>query len=162
MNLKRVTLAVVGCVWLAAMLSVSSPPVFAEVRVQEAQADDAGAALLARMCSRCHDAARIVEKRRIRSDWQDVLLKMIEKGAEGGEKDFEALFAYLVVTYGHVYINQAPPDEMVAVLGVTPAEAEAIAKYRAANGNFADFDAVLKVPGVSSSTLERRKGAFLF
>jgi competence ComEA-like helix-hairpin-helix protein len=114
------------------------------------------------MCSRCHESARIVEKRRTRSDWQEVLLKMIEKGAEGGEKDFEALFAYLVATYGQVYINQAPPDEMVAVLGVTQSEAEAIAKYRAANGNFADFDAVLKVPGVSSSTLEKHKGAVLF
>ena len=162
MNLKSGTFAVVGCVWLVAMLGVAGPPVVAAVRVQEAEADDAGSALLARICSRCHESARIVEKRRTRSDWQDVLLKMIEKGAEGGEKDFEALFAYLVVTYGQVYINQAPPDEMVAVLGVTPSEAEAIAKYRAANGNFADFDAVLKVPGVSTSTLEKHKGSVLF
>jgi competence ComEA-like helix-hairpin-helix protein len=144
------------------MLSMASPPVVAAGRIQESQADDAGTALLARMCSRCHESARIVEKRRTRSDWQDLLLKMIEKGAEGGEKDFEALFAYLVLTYGQVYINQAPPDEMVAVLGVTPSEAEAIAKYRASNGNFADFDAVLKVPGVTSSTLEKHKDAVLF
>jgi competence ComEA-like helix-hairpin-helix protein len=162
MNLKIGMFAVVGCVWLVAMLGVAGPPVFAEVRVPETQADDAGAALIARMCSRCHESARIVEKRRTRSDWQEVLLKMIEKGAEGGEKDFEALFAYLVATYGQVYINQAPPDEMVAVLGVTPSEAEAIAKYRAANGNFTDFDAILKVPGVSSSTLEKHRGAVLF
>ena len=162
MKLKAVTFAVVGCTWLAAMQSVASPRVFAEGRVQEAQTDDAGAALLSRMCSRCHDAARIVEKRRIRSNWQDVLLQMMEKGAEGSEKEFETLFTYLVVTYGEIYINQAPADEMVAVLGVTPAEADVLVKYRSANGNFANFEAVLKVPGVSSSTLEKRKAAFLF
>jgi competence ComEA-like helix-hairpin-helix protein len=161
MKPKIVTCAAVG-LWLAAMLGAAGPPVFAEVRVQETQADEAGTGLLARMCSRCHESARIVEKRRTRSDWQEVLLKMIERGAEGGEKDFEELFAYLVVTYGQIYINQAPQDEMVAVLGVTPSEAEAIAKYRAANGNFADFDAVLKVPGVSSSTLEKHRDSFLF
>lgn len=161
MNLKIVACAAVG-LWLAAMRGVTGPPVFAEVRAQETQADDAGTALLAQMCSRCHESARIVEKRRTRSDWQEVLLKMIERGAEGGEKDFEDLFAYLVVTYGQIYINQAPPDEMVAVLGVTPSEAEAIAKYRAANGNFADFDAILKVPGVSAATLEKHRGSVLF
>jgi competence ComEA-like helix-hairpin-helix protein len=160
MNLKVVAAAV--CVWFVAMVGVASPPIFAEPRVQDAQADEAGAALLARMCSRCHDAARIVEKRRTRSDWQQVLLKMIETGAEGGEKDFEALFAYLALTYGQIYINQAPPDEMVAVLGVTPSEAEAIAKYRAENGNFVDFNAMLKVPGVTASTLEKHKGALVF
>jgi competence ComEA-like helix-hairpin-helix protein len=162
MSPKVGTFALAGCVWLAAIQSVAGPSVFAEARVQESQADDAGAALLARMCNRCHESARIVEKRRVRSDWQDVLLKMIEKGAEGGEQDFEALFAYLVVTYGQIYINQAPPDEMVAVLGVTPSEAEAIAKYRAANGSFADFNAILKVPGVNASTLEKHKGAVVF
>jgi competence ComEA-like helix-hairpin-helix protein len=160
MNLKVVAAAV--CVWFVAMVGVASPPIFAEPRVQDAQADEAGAALLARMCSRCHDAARIVEKRRTRSDWQQVLLKMIETGAEGGEKDFESLFAYLALTYGQIYINQAPPDEMVAVLGVTPSEAEAIAKYRAENGNFVDFNAMLKVPGVTASTLEKHKGALVF
>jgi competence protein ComEA len=160
MNMRFVAAA--ACVWFVAMAGVASPPMVAEARLQDPQAAEAGAALLDRMCSRCHDAARIVEKRRTRTDWQQVLLKMIETGAEGGEKDFEALFAYLAQTYGLIYINQAPPDEMVAVLGVTPGEAEAIAKYRAANGNFADFDAVLKVPGVSAATLEKRKAAILF
>ena len=162
MKLKAVTFAVLGCTWFGAMHSVAAPSVLAEGRVQEAQADEAGAALLTRMCSRCHDAARIVEKRRVRSDWQQVLLKMMEIGAEGGEKDFEAVFAYLVLTYGEIHINQAPTDEMVAVLGVTPAEADALAKYRSANGNFANYEAVLKVPGVSASTLEKHKAAFVF
>jgi competence ComEA-like helix-hairpin-helix protein len=162
MNLKIGTCAVVGCVWLATLQSAAGPRVFVEVRVQEQHTDDAGTALLARMCSGCHESARIVEKRRTRSDWQQVLLKMIEQGAEGSEKDFEALFAYLLAAYGQIYINQAAPDEMVAVLGLTPSEAEAIAKYRAANGSFADFDAVLKVPGVSASTLERHKASILF
>src|SRR5690348_1542392 len=70
--------------------------------------DEQGAALLARMCNDCHDSATVIQQRRTKADWQSVLTKMIENGASGESKDFEALFAYLCRTHGEVHINDAP------------------------------------------------------
>src|SRR5688572_12313784 len=63
-------------------------------------AENPGAALLSSMCSRCHDSSRILERRRTKDDWQDVIVKMIEKGATGDEKEFQSVFAYLCLNYG--------------------------------------------------------------
>jgi mono/diheme cytochrome c family protein len=161
--MKTAAVVATSCLWLASTALAAGVAPFGERPRQAASdGDDAGAALLARMCSRCHDSARIVESRRTRSDWQDILLKMIEKGAEGSDKDFEALFTYLCSTYGQIYINQAGAAEIVAVLGVTSDEADAIAKYRAAKGNFADFAALLKVPNVNQPALQKHRAAFVF
>ena len=45
--------------------------------------------------------------RRTKSEWQDVLTKMIETGATGSETDFEKVFGFLRRHYGKVYINAA-------------------------------------------------------
>ena len=161
--MKTAAVVATTCLWLASTaFSAGVAPLGERPRQAASDGDDAGAALLARMCSRCHDSARIVETRRTRSDWQDMLLRMIEKGAEGDDKDFETLFAYLCSTYGRIYINQAGAAEIVAVLGVPSDDADAITKYRASKGNFADFDALVKVPNVNRSTLEKHREALVF
>ena len=130
--MKTAAVVATTCLWLASTaFAAGVAPLGERPRQAASEGDDAGAALLARMCSRCHDSARIVETRRTRSDWQDILLRMIEKGAEGSDKDFEALFAYLCSTYGQIYINLAGGDEMVAVLGVTSDEADAKRRFEA-------------------------------
>jgi competence ComEA-like helix-hairpin-helix protein len=124
--------------------------------------DEEGAMLLSYMCGECHDGERIVEKRRTKADWQDVLHKMIEKGAIGEEKEFERLFAYLCRKHGSIYINGATPDEITMVLGLTRKDADAIIAHRKANGSFADFDALKKVPDIDVTTLETRKESVVF
>jgi competence protein ComEA len=164
MNRARFLITSAAGIWLIAVWFGASPSarVTSLSQAGPSISEDAGSTLLVRMCSRCHDAARIVEKRRTRSDWQDVLIKMMERGAEGTEKDFESLFAYLCLTYGQIRINEALPDEMTATLGVTAAEAAAIAAHRSTHGPFADFDAVRKVPGVDTTKLDKQKDAFVF
>ena len=125
-------------------------------------ADVQGAALLARMCNDCHDSARIVEKRRTKADWQNVLTKMIENGAEGESRDFEALYAFLCRNHGEVHINDAASDELAMTLGLSKKDADAVVAYRTANGKFADFEAVRKVPDVDLKTLDAHKDAVVF
>ena len=127
-----------------------------------AAADDAGAGLFSQMCSDCHDPARIVSTRRTKTDWQEVLNQMIEKGATGTGKDFETVFGYLLRNYGRLYINRATSDEIAMILGFSKKDAEAIVAYRKANGSFADFDAVKRVPGIDVKKLEDRKDAVAF
>ena len=89
-------------------------------------------------------------------------LEMIEKGATGSAKDFETVFSYLLRHYGKVFVNNAAPDEIMMVLGLSQKDADAIVSYRKSNGSFADFDAIKKVPDIDVKTLEQHKDAVAF
>jgi competence ComEA-like helix-hairpin-helix protein len=91
-----------------------------------------------------------------------MLNKMIENGATGTDKEFETLFEYLVLNYGKVYINSATPDEITMALGLSKEDAEAIVRYRKANGSFPDLDAVKMVPDIDVKKLEEHKAALVF
>jgi competence ComEA-like helix-hairpin-helix protein len=114
------------------------------------------------MCNECHDADRIISPRRTKADWEDILTKMIEKGAVGSDKDFETVFEYLLRTYGMADINRAPADEIAAVLTVTAKDAEAIVAFRKANGAFKDLEALKKVPNIDVKLLDEHKAAIVF
>ena len=125
-------------------------------------ADDPRAPLFFEMCGECHDGERIVSKRRTKADWQNVLRQMIEEGALGTEKDFQTVFEYLLLYYGRVYVNDARPDEITLALGLSKKDADAIVAYRTANGPFANFDALRKVPAIDLKTLDLHKDAVAF
>ena len=100
--------------------------------------------------------------RRTSADWEDTLKKMIEKGATGSDKEFEAVFDYLLRYYGKVYINTAKPDEITKILGLSAKDANAIVAYRKDHGPFADFEAIKKVPEIDVKKLDERKDAVAF
>ena len=125
-------------------------------------ADDPAHELFFQTCNRCHDAARITAQRRTKTEWEEVINKMIERGATGSEEDFMTVFGYLRRHYGKVYINSAPIEELTTTLGLTNKDADAIVAFRKANGNFADLDAVKKVPNIDVKILEEHKDAVAF
>jgi competence protein ComEA len=127
-----------------------------------APTDDPSAELFAQLCSRCHDGARITAIRRTKTEWEEVIMKMIERGAQGTEDEFNTVFGYLRRRYGKVYINTATPDEITTSLGLSSKDADAILAYRKAHGAFQDFDAVKKVPDIDVKTLEEHKDAVAF
>jgi len=125
-------------------------------------ADDPANELFIQTCNRCHDAARITALRRTKTEWEEIINKMIERGATGSEEEFQTVFNFLRRHYGKVFINSAAPEEMTTTLALTGKDADAIVSYRKTNGNFADFDAVKKVPGIDVKTLEEHKEAVAF
>ena len=162
--MKRVfpiTLGFAICGLVASTLMAATPP--GHPAAQQAPpgataADDPGAALFGQMCIKCHDAARITAMRRTRTEWEEVINKMIEKGATGTEKDFETVYEYVLRNFGKLYINAARPDEIATILGLSEKDAQAIVAYRKANGPFADFDAVKKVPEHRPQEARRAQG----
>jgi len=118
--------------------------------------------LFIQTCNRCHDAARITALRRTKTEWEEVINKMIEKGAMGTEKDFETVYDFLLRNFGKVDVNRAPAEELIMVLALPAKDAEAIVAYRKANGSFADYEAVAKVPGIDVKKLEAHKDALTF
>jgi competence protein ComEA len=116
----------------------------------------------ARLCSKCHDGTRIIEGRRLRSQWEETLDKMVALGATGTDEDFEAVLDYLVRAHGRVNVNAAAADEIGLVLHLDAGQSGAIVKHREEHGKFADFDALTKVPGIPIEALKKVRDAILF
>jgi competence ComEA-like helix-hairpin-helix protein len=117
---------------------------------------------LQRVCVTCHALEQITSSRRSRSQWEDLINRMIERGAKGTDEEFTVVFDYLVGQYGRVNVNTATADEMAQVLGLPAKEAESIVTHRQTNGKFDGFDALMKVPDVDREKLERSRDAISF
>jgi competence ComEA-like helix-hairpin-helix protein len=155
-------LATAACTLVLSTLIVAAPSNRAAAQQAQAAADDPAAGVFTETCGKCHDGARITAMRRTSAEWEDIIKKMIEKGAPGTEKDFETVYDYLLRHYGKVNINAAPASEIVTILGLSQKEADGIVAYRKGNGPFADFDAVKKVPEIDVKKLDERKDAITF
>jgi Helix-hairpin-helix motif len=114
-----------------------------------------------KVCVRCHPSDKIVEGRRYRTQWDQVLEQMVARGATGTDAEFDVIFDYLVEQYGRVAINTAPADEIAQVLHLDQDVADTILQQRKA-GPIADFEALTKVPGVPVAELEKRRDAIVF
>ena len=124
--------------------------------------DDHPAVAFKRVCSSCHDAERILAARRTRTQWEEIIEKMIERGAEGTDDDFTAAEQYLLRVSGRVNVNRAVGTDLVTILGLTQKDADAIVEYRKANGEFKDFDDLCKVPGIDLEKLKQGRDAVSF
>ncbi len=125
-------------------------------------ADDPATPLFNRVCTECHDAARITEPRRMPADWKRLMAQMIDEGASGTDEELQTIYEYLLRHHGKVFINRATTDELIEVIGLSAADAAAIVAYRTANGDFADLDALKKVPNIDVQNLEEHKAAVAF
>jgi competence protein ComEA len=117
---------------------------------------------LQRVCVTCHPLEQITASRRSRSQWEDLINRMIERGAKGTDEEFTVIFDYLVGQYGRVNVNTAAADEIAQVLGLSAKEAESIVTYRQANGKFDGFDALIRTPDVDREKLEKSREAISF
>jgi len=160
---SRIAFVAIACTWIASTLLVAGPVRQSNSTPPPAtQSDPVAVERFTRLCSRCHDGARITAMRRTSTEWEEVITKMIERGATGTEQELNSVFDYLLATFGKVYVNTAAADELMAVLGLSKKDAEAIVDYRKANGTFAEFDALKKVPGIDVKALELHKDAVVF
>ena len=148
--------------WTGALLVVGIVTIIAAIGAKAQDQDDAPAAAFRRVCSNCHDADRILSTRRTRTQWEEVIEKMIDRGAEGTSDDFTTAEEYLLRVSGRVNVNRATTKDMVTVLGIPQKDADAIAEYRKANGEIKDFDTLVKVPGIDLDKLNKARDAISF
>ena len=116
-----------------------------------------------RNCVKCHPVDRIAGSRRTRTQWEEVMTTMqTARGAVISDEDWDVILGYLVKQHGRVNVNRATVDDLVEVLGLTSESADTIVKYRREHGNFEDFDAFAKVPGLDLGKLEKKRDAISF
>jgi competence ComEA-like helix-hairpin-helix protein len=116
-----------------------------------------------RNCVKCHPADRIAGSRRTRTQWEEVMTTMqTARGAVIPDEDWDVIQTYLVKHYGRVNVNRANADDLAEVLGLTPEAAAAVVQYRKEHGEFVDYDAFAKVPGLDLEKLEKLRDAISF
>ena len=161
---------VFGALILAGIVSAPLVPTLAIGFQQDPQKAEArspedikGEETFTRNCVKCHPVDRIAGSRRTRTQWEEVMTTMTTaRGAVISDEDWDVIQTYLVRHYGRVNVNRATVDDLAEVLGVTPETASAIVAYRKQNGEFVDYDAFAKVPGLDLEKLEKLRDAISF
>ncbi len=114
------------------------------------------------ICGRCHTPDRITGTKKSGLEWQETIDKMILKGAQVSDADYDVILAFLVRNFDRVDINWVESGELVVALGLTKEEAEKIVAHRKEHGDFKDFESLARVPGVDVKKLEARKTSIVF
>ena len=56
--------------------------------------------LVVRVCSACHPPELVTGKRHTADEWDEIIAKMVDHGAQATESEQDQIFAYLVRFYG--------------------------------------------------------------
>jgi hypothetical protein len=129
---------------------------------QGALPDEPGKDTVATLCATCHDIDTVVSKRRTADDWRFTIEGMVSRGAEGTDAELATVRRYLTRHFGVVNVNAALRDELEAVLPITPAQSEAVVRYRMERGEFANLESVKAVPELRGSPVDDWKDRITF
>ena len=128
-----------------------------------AQTDDAADQQVAnRVCGGCHTPESVKGTRRSRSQWEETIEKMVERGAKMTDPEYEVVMRYLLSQAGRVNVNAAPASDLVAVLRISSDDANRITAHREKHGRFADFDRLLEVRDIDAARLKETRVAIEF
>ena len=117
-----------------------------------------------RLCSaECHGIDKVMAEHRSKSQWTETIDTMKGDGAKGSDEEFTAIIGYLTAHFGvQVKINAATARQIDDALVLSAGQAAAIVKYRDEHGPFADWQALMQVPGLDAKSLEEQKNNVVF
>jgi competence protein ComEA len=119
--------------------------------------DGPGKAEVLKLCRDCHDLDTVTMENRTKDGWKKTVAKMGERGAEGTDEQFEAVIQYLTKNFGRINVNTATAEEIVAGIGFSAKEADAIVGYRDKNGVYKDWTDLKKVDGLDAAKVDAKK-----
>jgi competence ComEA-like helix-hairpin-helix protein len=103
-----------------------------------------------------------VGARRTRSQWEDLMYKMIDLGAKGTDQEFRTILDYLASEHGRVNVNRGSAAELAAVLGLTAQQSSAVVSHRREHGKYENFEAFAKTPGLDVEKLQELRDAISY
>ncbi len=130
---------------------------------QKAMSDAEEKKVFENVCSQCHDLSLTTGRHSSHDQWMEVVQRMAEKGANATDDQYFAIVDYLTKNYGpaRLNVNQAGAADLTAFFAISQADADAIVKYRTANGNFKSLDDLEKT-GVDRKKIEAKKDVVEF
>jgi competence ComEA-like helix-hairpin-helix protein len=126
--------------------TLAAASLIAQAPQQEPTTQDPAEPIFTATCSKCHTPERILAVRRTRTDWEN----------------YDTLMDYLLRRNGKVNINRGDSKEIALIVNLSAADADTIVKYRTDHGDFADYDALAKVPGIDLKKLEQHRDAISY
>jgi competence protein ComEA len=142
--------------WLAAAL-------FASAAADKPKLPEGpGKETMVRICGGCHGAEIVLGKRLDRDGWSQIVVNMIQRGAQGSDDEFADIVDYLTNTVSKINVNQANAQQFQSALGLSEKEAAAILHYRDEKGDFKTIDDLKKVPGVDATKIEAKRSLLAF
>ena len=164
---KSPTLSVMktGTLWI--LLAALAPLAFSFQAADDGADLPAGAGrdTVAKVCIDCHSASNFRKMRLSEDDWWEKIGDMVDRGAKADDAQQKEIVAYLVQNFGKdskVYINTAPHNELMSVLGFSLDESKAVVAYRADHGAFKSAADLAKVPGIDSGKVDAQKDKMVF
>ena len=124
-----------------------------------------GKDLVENSCGSCHGLDVVVAQHASKDGWSSIVDYMVSRGASGTPEEIATIVDYLAKNFpaaSKTNVNKASAMDMQTALELSAKDAEAIVKYRTANGDFKDFDSLMKVPGVDTAKLTAKKDSIGF
>ena len=123
-----------------------------------------GKDLVENACGSCHGLDVVVAQRATKDGWASIVDYMVSRGATGTPEELATIVDYLAKNFpaAKVNVNKATAMDLQSELELTPKDSEAIVKFRADHGDFKDWDALAKVPGIDMAKLTAKKDSIAF
>ena len=100
-----------------------------------------------------------------REQWELKVTEMLQEEPDVTRAERVAIVEYLVANFkpgGKIYINKAEAKDLENALEISASSADAIVRYRRAQGDFKSLEDLKKVPGVDVAKIEGKKDRFVF
>ena len=122
-----------------------------------------GKAVVEKRCTACHGVEEFAGRPLPKSGWDEVIERMVNRGAEGTDEEFDKIIVYLTNAFGpKVNVNKASARDFRTTLDFKAELAAAVVAYREKNGEFKSLDDLKKVPGVEGKEIDDRRGQIEF
>jgi competence protein ComEA len=136
-----------GLVLLSVAAAGQSPPA--------AIPDGPGKELVEAVCTVCHTLERVAAKQATKTEWQDKVLEMLQEDPDITQQERDRIVEYLAKSFPpKVNVNKAAAKDLAEALDLAAKDADAIVRYRAANGSFKSVGDLEKVPGLDARKIE--------
>jgi competence protein ComEA len=125
--------------------------------------DGKGKELILRACIGCHKADEIAVYRFTKDEYQTIVYRMGDRGAQASRAELDVIAEYLFANFpkvedpAKINVNKASAQQIAAGLGLTNEEAEAVVKYRERHGDFHAWGDLLIIYGVDGRKIAAAK-----
>ncbi len=130
--------------------------------------DGKGKELILRACTGCHKAEEIAVYRFTKDEYQTIVYRMGDRGAQATRAELDVIAAYLFENFPKVEdatkinVNKATAQEIAVGLALTNEEAQAVVKYRERHGDFHAWGDLLIIYGVDGKKIAAAKDKISF
>jgi mono/diheme cytochrome c family protein len=125
--------------------------------------DGKGKELILRACVGCHKAEEIAVYRFTKDEYQTIVYRMGDRGAQASRDELDVIADYLFANFpkvedpAKINVNKAGAQQIATGLALTSEEAEAVVKYRERHGDFHAWGDLLIIYGVDGRKIAAAK-----